>query len=192
MAAISGTIALALTAVSAVAGVQQQRKASRAAKRSAREQEKAQQQQRALQHQQRREEQREQLRAERIRRAQIQQAAMNTGTYGSTGLLGAQSSISSQFGSNMGSLAGMAMHGDAIGAFNQNAANYMTQSNQHMANANMWGQVGSLSSAAFSATGGFSALGNGGSKSAINSTVYSGNLNNLNRQKFNPTYIRKL
>lgn len=190
MAAVTGGVALALTAVSTVAGIQQQQSAGRAARRSAREQERAGQEQRAAQHQERRAEQREQIRQERIRRAQIQQAAANTGTSGSSGELGALSSLSTQFGGNMGTIAGMAMRADNISMYNQNAANYMTQSNQNMANANLWGQIGSLSSSAFSATGGFSSLSSGLGTSGVNSAVYSGNLNTMGSQQFNSSYRR--
>ena len=175
MAAISGAVAaaLALTAVSSVATIQQQRAANKANKKAAKEQEKARQDQRALQHQMRGEERREQIRAERIRRAQIEQAAENTGTAGSSGEFGAVSSVSSQFGANMGSIFGQQMHGDNITRHTQSAADYMGQAQQHQANASLWGQVGQFGSAAFQAGGGFSALGG-------SSTSPTGPTNNLN------------
>lgn len=65
---------------------------------------------------------RQQVRDETVRRAQILQASQDTGTQGSSGSLGAVSSLGSQVGNSLAEGSGMLGSSIAIGNLNQSAA----------------------------------------------------------------------
>lgn len=67
-------------------------------------------------------EQRQKFREERIRRARIEQAAVNTGTSGSSGEMGALGSLSTQLNVNLGSNLSAIQRGSSISAASQSAA----------------------------------------------------------------------
>lgn len=81
---------------------------------------------------------RDQIRAERIKRAQILQASRDTGVYGSSGESGAISSLSSQIGSNIGNITRQGNTATSIANYQQSAADAMGR-------AATFGQISSLS-----------------------------------------------
>jgi len=115
---IGAVAAVAGTTASVVAGNQQ-----RAAQRHAADlQTQAQNESRADNAAKAAQERRQQVRDERIRRARVEQASVNTGTEGSSGELGALSSITTQTNSNIGFNLGALNRADNISIFNQEAA----------------------------------------------------------------------
>lgn len=80
---------------------------------------------------------REQIRQERIRTAQIQQSAVNTGVGQSSGDIGGVSALTSQVGSNIGSMSGQIDSESSI-------LNYRNQASSLMSQANTWGAIASL------------------------------------------------
>lgn len=82
---------------------------------------------------------RQQVRAERVRKAQIIQASQNDGVTNSSGSLGAQSSLGSMIEGNIASLTRQGNTATAISGYNQGAADAT-------ARGNMWGQIGSVAS----------------------------------------------
>lgn len=150
-----GFTAAIIATVSTVAAIDQQQKAQKAQEKSAEEQRKARAEQQAASAQQAAAEKRQQIREERVKRARIIQASANTGTTASSGEIGSTASLGTQLGGNLGFNQGMYDIGANISAYNQSAADYMTSAQSHLAEANMWGQVGSASMSIFSASGGF-------------------------------------
>lgn len=140
---------LAMAGVSALqAGLQfgQSRKAARAGERNAQIQAAS---QRIAADQQRRQE----FRRERIRRAQMEQAAVSTGTGGSSGLLGAQSALGSLIGGTQAGTNFAELSSNLISANNQQAANAQFRSQ-------MIGAIGGIAKAgvSFAQAGGFSTI----------------------------------
>lgn len=164
MAAISSIVvglAVTASAVGAYQGYQARKDAKSAARKSAAEQRKIQAEQRAMNAQQQAQERRQQIREERVRRARVLQAANNSGTGESSGMLGALGSLSTQLFNNVGINLGRAAASDRISMFSQNAANF----NLDMQNAGYKAQnadaVMGMGMSIFNAAGGLSAFGGG-------------------------------
>lgn len=86
---------------------------------------------------------RQQIREERVKRASIIQSAQNSGVSASSGSLGAQSVLDTQGGIAMSNISRSTASADAIGSFQQSAAdNQMRASNYQ--------QIGSVASTIFS------------------------------------------
>lgn len=136
--------ALATTAASTVAQQRASSKANKAQKQASNEQRASNAQQAAM-------ERRAQIREQRVKRARLLQSSENTGVSGSSGALGAESSLSSQLSSNVGFNVGQIASANRISEASQRASNNLNQ-------ANMWGQVGNLSTSIFAASGGFNSL----------------------------------
>lgn len=113
---------LALAAVATVVGIRSRNEAQHAAEDAANAQRQAQSEQRAGNAAQAALERRNQIREQRVKAARIEQASMNTGVSGSSGELGAESSISTQFSSNVAFNLGAVQRGANISMFNQQAA----------------------------------------------------------------------
>lgn len=152
----------AVVAVVAAVGAQQQHQAKKEAANEQRlarkEQVKAQSEEKAANAAQMAQDRRQTIREERIRRAKIIQASENTGVGESSGLMGATGSLQTQLGTNIGFSRGMEEIGGRISSFNQNAANFMTSAQNHLNDADDWGQISSISMSIFGASGGFDAL----------------------------------
>lgn len=175
MGVVSTIVAVAAvaSAVGTYRSYQEQRKASKAQRRAAQEQREINRQQEARNAQQSTMERRQQLREERIRRARILQSAENMGVGSSSGAMGAVGGLSTNLSSNLGANLGSLRSARTISRHSQNQADFMSAANQHMANANMWGQLSSFSSSIFSAGGGFGAF-NGGSVTDVSGTPHRG------------------
>lgn len=89
-------------------------------------------------------ERRKQYREERIRRAQIIAASENTGVSGGSGELGSLAGLSTKAGAAIGSNIGGIAAGQAISQYEQTAADFLGSAQDHMNDANTWGQIGSL------------------------------------------------
>lgn len=135
---------LVVAAVGTAASIQQGAEARKDQKRARREQDAARGEQAAQGAAEAAQARRQQVREERIKRAQILQAAANTGTAGSTGMLGAVGGMQTQLGSNMGLSQGNVDRGQRIGVYNQNAANFMGESQTHANRAGMYGSMASF------------------------------------------------
>lgn len=160
MAALSSiaVAGLAVAGVSTAASIQQGRQSRKASQRAADEQSKIASEQRAQNASSAAAERRQQIREERVRRGAIMNAAANTGTAGSSGVIGAVGSLSTQLSSNMGANQGAIMRGQRISGYAQNAANYNTSAANFNQNANTLGQVAGLGTSIFSAAGGFESI----------------------------------
>ena len=109
------------------------------------EQKKAQREQGAANAERAAAERRQQIREERIRRAQIEQAAANTGTVASSGAVGATGGLGTTLASNLGFNLSQVTHAGNISVFNQNSASAMGK-------AQTVEQLGSLATSIFSST----------------------------------------
>lgn len=85
---------------------------------------------------------RQQIREERVKRASIIQSAQNSGVSASSGSLGAQSVLDTQSGITMSNISRSTASSDAIGDFQQSAAD-------HLQSANNYQQIGSVASSIF-------------------------------------------
>jgi hypothetical protein len=148
---------LALGAVSAYNAYDQRQEADSQMRKSAREQKKVQAEQKALQHQQQAQERRQQIREERVRRAMLLQASENSGTTGSSGEAGGLGSMATQLTNNLGINVGRAAAGDRMSLFAQNAANFQTNAQSALNNAQTADSLFGLSMNIFSASGGANA-----------------------------------
>lgn len=99
---------------------------------------------------------RQQLREERIRRAQIEQASANQGVGGSSGEAGAISALGAQVGANVASINQGQMAADGISGAMSKAAGATQR-------AQVAQGVASLSGTVFSASGGFGSIFSSGS-----------------------------
>jgi hypothetical protein len=113
---------LALAAVAVVVGIKGRNDAQHAAEDAANFQRQAQAEQRAGSAAQAALERRNQIREQRIKSARVEQASMNTGVAGSSGEIGAESSMSTQLASNVAFNIGAVQRGSNISMFNQQAA----------------------------------------------------------------------
>lgn len=160
MAALS-TIALVGVAVAGV-GVYQSYQAGKdaeaAQQQAAFENRKTRAEQSAINQQQAMQERRQQIREERVRRAQIMNQSALGGVSGSSGEMGATSALSTGFGANIGFNQSMQAHGQAIGGFQQRAADFQSQAQSSMNSASMWGNIGSLGMNVFQSAGGFNTM----------------------------------
>lgn len=153
MAAFTTIAVATLAAVSFYQGEESKREAKQSAERAAGEQRKAGAEQSAVNAAQAAAERRRQVREERVRRARIMQTAQTTGTAGSSGETGAIGGMATGLSSNLGANAGMQQKSVAISSFNQQAADFTLQSQQQMADAQSFQQLGSLSLSIFGAMG---------------------------------------
>lgn len=161
MAAVTSVVAiagLALAAAGTAMSYSQQRRAAANQARAEEEQRKAQQEESASRASQAAAERRQQIRDQRIRRGQIEQAAANTGTQDSSGEGGALGSLSTQLSANLGMNEAGFQRGQRISVFNQNAANAMGDARVNQARAGMFQQVSQLGGAMFSAGGGMNSI----------------------------------
>lgn len=138
MGIVEGTL-LVLAVVGTAASIQQQQQARK-------EQKKARNESEAMAAERANAERRQQIREERIRRAQVEQAAANTGTQGSSGEMGAAGNLASTLASNLGFNFNQATHASSISAFNQSAADKMGRGQ-------LYGQLGSLAASGASIFG---------------------------------------
>lgn len=136
MAAISTIVAAASLTLTA-ASIKQQGKAAKAQK-------KIQNEEKARNTAQQMAERRQQVREERIKRARVMQASENTGTAGSSGELGAVSSIGTQLGANLGFNQSMIESGNRISGYTQQAADAQGKASMFNAVGSMAGNVGSI------------------------------------------------
>lgn len=138
----------AVAAVVAIIGADQaerrEDKAHEQAQRGRAEQRKAQAEQGAQNQAQRAAERRRQLREERVKRARMIQAGVNTGTDESSGLLGGTGGLATERGSNIGMNLSAGRAADAITGFNQAAMNFDGSASGNMNKSNQWGQVGNM------------------------------------------------
>lgn len=152
----------AALAVVAAVGAQQQHMSQKEARNeqrlARREQEKAQQEQKAVNQAQAAQERRAQIREERIRRARITQASINTGTAGSSGELGSIGNLATQLNTNIGMNLGAINASNNISQFNQNAADFEASAQDNLFKAGTWGQVSQSAMSLFGASGGFSSM----------------------------------
>jgi len=155
ISAIVGVISAVGTVYSAVQQQQAQKSAAADRRNSEDEQRKARDEQKAQQSAQAAQERRQQIRDERSRRARVLQSSDNTGVTGSSGSIGATGDLSTTLGGNIGSNLGAISAAGRISDLNQSAADFLSSSQSHIAQANQWGQMGSISQNIFSASGGF-------------------------------------
>lgn len=159
---ILAAAALATTAYSAMEARDAKKDAQKDRERAFEQQKLAQSEEKAANAATMAQDRRKSIREERIRRAQIIAASSNTGVGESSGVSGASGSLSTQLGTNIGFSRGMERIGGNISQFNQNAAAFMSSSQNHLNRADNWGQIGSLSMSIFNASGGFGAFNTGG------------------------------
>lgn len=129
MGIVEGTL-LVLAVAGTAASIQQQQQARKEQKKARNEQEASNAERAAS-------ERRQQIREERIKRAQIEQASANTGTMDSAGALGSVGGLGSTLASNLGFNLSQITHAGNISAFNQSASDKMGRSQ-------LYGQLGSL------------------------------------------------
>lgn len=156
MALLTSTI-LGIAAVgSSLLGVNAQRhgakEAGKANDRARVEQEKAQGEEKALNAQRASLERRQQIREERVARGKLMQGSENTGTSGSSGESGAQAGLANQLGANIGFNLGQLQGTNAIGTFNQNAANYQGDAQKALSDAQTKAGLFSLAASSFDKT----------------------------------------
>lgn len=152
---ILAAAALGVAAYSAYEGYEARKDARANAERAFEQGEKARQEQRAANAQQQAAERRAQIREERVRRAKLLQAGENTGVGASSGMMGAIGGLATTLASNLGINAGRAMTGDAISNYQQQASWFNMQADNDMNRAQNMKELFSLSTQAFSASGGW-------------------------------------
>lgn len=161
MAAVTSIIA-GVAAAAAVGGLATsvigQQQARRAAGESRRAQESAQSEQRAANAQAAAEDRRRQVREERVRRARIIQASVNTGTASSSGEAGALGALSTNLSGGLGASVGGEARAGRIGGFLQQSANAQAGIQRGQNTAALGNQIYGLGSTIFSAAGGFGTM----------------------------------
>ena len=137
---IETAVIAAVLVASTAYSIQQQQEARN-------EQKKAQREQGAANAERAAAERRQQIREERIRRAQIEQASANTGTMASSGAMGATGGLNTTLASNLGFNLAQTTHASNISAFNQRSASLMGK-------AQTVEQLGSLATSHFTLSAG--------------------------------------
>lgn len=164
-------------AVAAVAGTavaySGQQSAKRAAAKNRELQENAQSEQKAAAAQAAADDRRRQVREERVRRARIIQASVNTGATESSGEAGATGALSTNLSQGLGTSVGGQQRATAIGGYLQEAANAKADVQRGQANVSLGNQISSLGGSIFNATGGFN-------------TIFSANFSTAARYGTNP------
>lgn len=174
MAALT-TIALIGVAVAAV-GTYQSIQAQQDAKKDARRQRDANQkindQQRADAAGKAAAERRQQIREERIRRARVIASSENTGVEGSSGEIGAVSSLSTNLSTNIGANAASVFSGGLISQYAQDAANagYSMQSN--LSRAQNASTVAGFGGSIFNAAGGMGAFSSASGGTGVDNSIF--------------------
>lgn len=110
--------------------------------------------------------QREAIRAARVARAQVVNAGANSGTSGSSGVMGGASSVESQLGGNLS-------YFGEIGGLQDNVFDSQLSAAGHEGNAAMGGALGQLGGSVFSAGGGWTTV-MGGNKKDTGSFAVAG------------------
>ncbi len=131
-------VVAALAAVSYDQAERQEDKSHEQTQRARAEQRQARAEQGAQNEAQRAAERRRQLREERVKRAKMIQAGINTGTEDSSGILGGEANLATQRGSGIGLQLGMEQSADNISMFEQNAANWLGGAQGAMNKSNQW------------------------------------------------------
>lgn len=90
---------------------------------------------------------RQQIREQRIRVAQVEQSAQNTGVSSSSGELGSLSALTTNAGANLASMSGQGLANQGIAQQNQNALNAQVKQGTYQS-------IASVSSSIFGATSG--------------------------------------
>lgn len=140
-----------LAVATTVASVDQQQKARSAQKQAASEQ-KAMNAADAMRERQR------QMREERIARARIEQSSINTGVSGSSGEIGALSSLATQLSSNIGANLGKIQAANSISDFEQTAADALNRSRTYDQMGQLAGSIYTATSKPVKKTGGTSGV----------------------------------
>lgn len=157
-ATVIAAVAVGVSAVGTVMQMEAAKDAKKAQSQAAEEQSKANAEQKAQNAAQAAAARRQAIREERVKRARVMQAATNTGVSQSSGEMGATGSLSTQLGANLGFNLGANASADRISNYNQNAADLIGSAQNKMADAQMWGSIGSLGTSVFSAAGGFKSV----------------------------------
>jgi hypothetical protein len=155
---IFAKIAAGLSVASTVKGISDRQEANYNSRLAADEQRKVQGEQKAQNASKAMAEKRQQVREERIKRARVIQGSVNSGSTGSSGELGAVSSLATTLGSNVGANAGALASADRTSGYLQNSADFTGNSNQNLADANFADQLNGFSKSIFQEAGGFAAL----------------------------------
>jgi hypothetical protein len=87
---------------------------------------------------------RQDARQERIRRANLEQSAVNTGVEGSSGYQGAVGALGTLYAANRGAMAGSALTNSTLSSLNQNAADAMTRAGKAQALSSLSFQFASM------------------------------------------------
>lgn len=144
--------------VSTLSGISSRKEANYNARLAADEQKKIQGEQKAQNTAKAMAERRQQVREERIKRARIIQSSVNSGASGSSGELGATSSLATTLGSNIGANAGALASADRVSGYAQNAADFSGEANKNLADASFADQLAGFSKSIFQESGGTAAL----------------------------------
>lgn len=151
-----GTVAAVAALVGGAYSASEQQKAQKesrsAQKKALEEQKKARLEEKAANAARAAQERRQQIREERVKRARLIQASVNTGVADSSGALGAQGSLNTQLASNLGFNAGLQANADRASTNLQNAANYGADAQSAANKAAVWGQMRGLSMSIFQST----------------------------------------
>ena len=158
MAVTAAIGSLVLGTVSLVKGEEARNEARSSQERSRGEQQKIQGEQKAQNAAQAAQERRTQVREERVRRARVLQSSEGTGVEGSSGEFGAIGALSTNLSSNIGSNLGRISASDRTSTYAQNSANFMSDAQNSMFDAQQADKLFSLSTSIFSASGGFGAI----------------------------------
>ena len=145
--------------VSTLSGISSRKEANYNSRLAADEQKKIQGEQKAQNASKAMAERRQQVREERIKRARIIQSSVNSGASGSSGELGATSSLATTLGSNIGANAGALASADRVSGYAQNAADFKGASDKNMSDASFADQLAGFSKSIFQEAGGIPALG---------------------------------
>lgn len=148
-----GAVAAVIGGLYSASEQQEAKKEARSAqKKSLEEQKKARLEEKAANAARAAQERRQQIREERVKRARLIQASVNTGVADSSGALGAQGSLNTQLASNLGFNAGLQANADRASTYLQNAANYGADAQSAANKAEVWGQMRGLSMSIFQNT----------------------------------------
>lgn len=158
MAVTAAIASVVIGATSLVKGEEARQEARSASEKSAAEQRKIQSEQKAQNAAQAASERRKQIREERVRRARVLQSSEASGVEGSSGEFGALGALGTNLATNIGTNLGAVAAGERTSGFAQNAADFMGQANNARSGAEQAGQMFSLSSSIFAASGGFKTL----------------------------------
>ena len=144
--------------VATVQGMEARKEARSASENAAGEQRKIQGEQKAQNAAQAATERRKQVREERVRRARVMQSAEASGVSESSGEFGALGALGTNLATNIGSNLVAVAAGERTSGYAQSAADFMGKAGAARSDAEQAGQIFSLSSSIFSASGGMGAI----------------------------------